>query len=211
MLVEGDETADFDRLSEDPVSAAMVNVPRDFYVLQGDGSQLPQTSSPQIIARMLRMLDVAPGSRVLEVGTGSGYSTALLSRLVGPAGHVVSLDIDAEIVERASALLRSDGRANVDAVVGDGRRGHAAGAPYDRLIAWAAARQVPEDWLQQMTPGGIVVAPIRRAPPVVVKLRLSASRKTVEEDSIAGGYIPLTDKPLRPWEYEAAKSGWLNT
>jgi protein-L-isoaspartate O-methyltransferase len=89
---------------------------------------------------MLRLLDVQAGHRVLEVGTGSGYSTALLAHLVGPCGRVSSVDIDPDLVARAGRLLGMDGHSNVTVVHADGRLGHRPGAPYDRVVAWAQAR-----------------------------------------------------------------------
>jgi predicted methyltransferase len=80
---------------DDRVTAAIDHVARDRYVRTPDGRQLPQTSKPELIARMLQLLDVQLGHRVLEIGTGSGYSTALLAYLVGPGGQVISLDIRA--------------------------------------------------------------------------------------------------------------------
>jgi protein-L-isoaspartate(D-aspartate) O-methyltransferase len=79
---------------DDQVSVAINHVVRDRYLRTADGRQLPQTSTPELIATMLRLLDVQPGQRVLEVGTGSGYSTALLAHLVGAGGQVISLDVD---------------------------------------------------------------------------------------------------------------------
>jgi protein-L-isoaspartate(D-aspartate) O-methyltransferase len=150
---------------------------------------------------MLRLLDVQPGHRVLEVGTGSGYSTALLAHLVGPAGQVISLDIDPEMVTRTRRLLALDGRTNVTVLHADGRLGHPPGAPYDRLVAWAQAPQaIPIAWTEQVHPGGIIVAPLRRRTPQVVRMRVLTSQQVSEEQQIAAGFIPLTSKPLRPWE-----------
>jgi protein-L-isoaspartate(D-aspartate) O-methyltransferase len=100
-------------------------------MLRADGTQIPQSSRPELIAEMLRLLDVAEGSRIPEIGTGSGYSTALLCNLVGDHGSVTSLDIEEEMVTRARALLSGDGLDNVEVLVGDGRKGYPPRAPYD--------------------------------------------------------------------------------
>jgi SAM-dependent methyltransferase len=98
---------------------------------------------------MLRLLEVEHGQRVLEVDTGSGFTTALLSHLVGSEGVVSSVDIDQEMTERAARLLARDTRANVVPRSGDGRIGSAAYAPFDRVVAWAAASVLPRAWREQ--------------------------------------------------------------
>jgi protein-L-isoaspartate(D-aspartate) O-methyltransferase len=80
---------------------------------------------------------------VLEIGTGSGFSTALLSHLVGNDGAVCSVDVDREMSERAARLLPMAGHSNVLLRTGDGRKGWAESAPFDRLVVWAAASLVP--------------------------------------------------------------------
>jgi protein-L-isoaspartate(D-aspartate) O-methyltransferase len=136
---------------------------------------------------------------VLEIGTGSGYSTALLCTLVGEEGSVISLDIDQEMVERASALLRQDGFINAQVLCADGRFGYPAGAPYERLVAWAAAEnRIPAAWREQVIAGGLIVAP--RQDGRVLKVRLTAEHTTAEEAVIEAGFIPLTAKPFKPWE-----------
>jgi protein-L-isoaspartate(D-aspartate) O-methyltransferase len=190
---------------DDRMSEAIERVARDRYMRTADGRQLPQTSKPELVATMLRLLDVQPGHRVLEVGTGSGYSTALLAHLVGPAGQVISLDIDPDMVARASRLLALDGHGNVTVVDADGRLGHPPGAPYDRLVAWAQAQDaIPVAWAEQVHPGGVIVAPLRRRSAQVVRFRVVSARQVSEERQLAAGFIPLTGQPLRPWEDDTA-------
>jgi protein-L-isoaspartate(D-aspartate) O-methyltransferase len=154
-----DSTAIQVQLVDDRVSVAIDHVAWDRYLRAADDRQLPQTSKPELIATMLRLLDVQLDHRVLEVGTGSGYSTALLAHLVGAGGQVISLDIDPEMVTRASRLLALDGHTNVTIWHAAGRRGHPSGAPYDRLVAWAQApHAIPDAWTGQVHPGGIIVA-----------------------------------------------------
>jgi protein-L-isoaspartate(D-aspartate) O-methyltransferase len=184
----------------DAVALAMAAVDAQQYMLEPDGAQLPQTTRPQLIARVLRMLEALPGQRVLEVGTGSGYSTALLSHIVGDEGDIVSLDVDPAMTSRAERLLSGARRSNVQVLYADGQFGHAAGAPYDRLAAWAAAKAIPPLWVEQVRPGGIIVAPLVRPQPVVVRLKVLPHGQTVEEAVIHAGFIPLTPEPYRPWE-----------
>lgn len=92
---------------------------------------------------MCRLLDVEPGMRVLEVGTGSGYSGALLGRLTGPTGRVTSLDVDASLIQRAGAKHAEHGIDNVTVHLADGFAGWAADTPYHRIIAWATPHLLP--------------------------------------------------------------------
>lgn len=182
------------------MSTALAAVERERYVLRPDGTRVPQTSSPDLIGDMLRLLDVPAQGHVLEIGTGSGFSTALLCHLVGNRGSVVSLDIDDEMVARAADLLREDGFDNAEVVVADGRRGYPPRAPYDRLVAWASTRErLPSSWPAQVAPGGVIVAPVRERR-AALKLRVTADQRAVEEAAIDAGFIPLSAEPLRPWE-----------
>ena len=187
----------------DAVDAALADVPETLYVLQPDGHPLPQTSNPAIIAAMLRLLDVAPGSRVLEIGTGSGYSTALLSHLVGTPGGVISLEVDSDVAERARLLLAEQSVSNATVAVANGQNGYPPAAPFDRIVAWASAGGLPQAWVSQVKVGGLVVAPVQLAPlahaVAVVRVRREAEQKVVGERIIPGSFVPLTSAPLFDW------------
>lgn len=190
----------------DPVADAVAAVPKDHYVLQADGRPLPQTSHPEVISAVLRFADVVPGSRVLEIGTGSGYSTALLSRLAGASGRVTSLEVDGDLAARARGLLAKQGAVNADVVAADGRPGRPEAGPFDRVIAWATATEgVPHAWVAQSAPGGLIVAPVRLTPlahtGAVVRLRRPSDGTEVPlgEAIIAGSFVPLTDAPFSDW------------
>ncbi|MGA4844111.1 methyltransferase domain-containing protein [Streptomyces sp. G45] len=115
-------------------------------------------SCPAVVVSMLRHLDPQPGERILEIGTGTGYGTALLARRVG-AGAVTSVEIDKALATHAGVALRAVGCAP-RLVVGDGEGGHPPGAPYDRVIATAAFRRLPQALLDQLRPGGVLLAPL---------------------------------------------------
>ncbi|QDY76958.1 methyltransferase domain-containing protein [Streptomyces qinzhouensis] len=114
-------------------------------------------SMPSVVARMLRDLDVRPGARVLEIGTGTGWNAALLSHRLG-AANVVTVEVDAVVAEAARARLAAVG-LHPEVVIGDGLLGHPDGAPYDRIIATVGIRDLPYAWVQQVRPGGLIVAP----------------------------------------------------
>ncbi|MGW0885900.1 methyltransferase, FxLD system [Streptomyces sp. NPDC002671] len=138
-----------------------------------DGTSISCASQPGIVALMLDQLQAQPGERILELGAGTGYNAALLGHLVGPNGHVTTIDVDDDLVEGARAHLAAAGVTNVEALTRDGAIGHAEGAPYDRIIATVGAHGIPHAWLEQLAPGGWLVTPQR--------LKGSVSRSIVYE------------------------------
>jgi protein-L-isoaspartate(D-aspartate) O-methyltransferase len=155
-------------ISDQRVLDAMGRVPRhEFAPLQYreqayEDHPLPigecQTiSQPYIVAIMLQLLAVSPSDCVLEVGTGSGYLTALLGEL---ASEVISVERHAALAEKARDVLARMGYNNVKVIVGDGSRGFPEAAPYDAVIVSAAAAEVPSALLEQMREGGRMIIPV---------------------------------------------------
>jgi protein-L-isoaspartate(D-aspartate) O-methyltransferase len=127
-----------------------------------DERGLPVSSStqPAMMAIMLEQLGLAPGQRVLEIGTGTGYNAAVLATITGDAGSVVTIDIEPDVVEQARASLAAAGFGGVTVVCGDGAEGVAAHAPYDRIIVTAGAWDLSPRWREQLGDGGRIVAPL---------------------------------------------------
>ncbi|GAA1095879.1 methyltransferase, FxLD system [Nocardiopsis metallicus] len=124
------------------------------------GVALSSVSAPTVIALMLDRADIRPGHRVLEIGSG-GYNAALISELVGADGQVTSIDIDAEVIDRAHRCLVGAGYTDVHLGVADGEYGFADRAPFDRIVITAGAWDVPAAWAEQLVPGGRLVVPKR--------------------------------------------------
>jgi protein-L-isoaspartate(D-aspartate) O-methyltransferase len=150
------------------VLAAMARVPRHVFIpdAQRDDAYgdhpvpigFGQTiSQPYIVGFMTQALDVAPRHRVLEIGTGCGYQTAVLAEL---AREVYSIEIVADLSARAGRTLKDLGYSNVHLRAGDGYAGWPEEAPFDRILAAAAPRDVPPALVDQLADGGILVLPV---------------------------------------------------
>ena len=187
-------------ISDQAVLRAMDEVPRgefvkaDFtdraYADQALPIDCGQTiSQPYVVAYMTEQLGVLPQHRVLEVGTGSGYQAAVLSRLVR---EVVSIERYRTLAEVAKARLTSLGYDNVEVVVGDGLAGVPAKAPYDRIIVTAAAEQVPQTLLDQLDDGGIMLLPLGPHSGTQHIVKLTKLQTGVRRENLIGvRFVPL--------------------
>ncbi|MGH3869766.1 MAG: methyltransferase domain-containing protein [Pseudonocardiaceae bacterium] len=125
----------------------------------GCGREVTSSASmPAVVAQMLAALEVEPGMRVLEIGTGTGYNAALLAHRLG-AEHVVSVEVDPAVAEHARQALATAGFGAVTVVGADGADGYLPGAPYDRVISTVSAAEMPYAWVAQTSPGGRVLTP----------------------------------------------------
>jgi protein-L-isoaspartate(D-aspartate) O-methyltransferase len=127
-------------------------------ILFGDDDQniLSTISQPSLVLRMLDLLGLKVGDRVLELGAGSGWSAALMGRIVGQKGHVVSLEIIPELAENAAENISSLGIENVQILTGDGAQGCDDSAPYDRVVFTAGIFDLPHYFYEQLLNRGTV-------------------------------------------------------
>ena len=187
-------------ISDPAVLRAMDEVPREHFVENSfiesayADQALPiacgQTiSQPYVVGYMTEQLEVAPEHRVLEIGTGSGYQAAVLSRI---ARKVVSIERYRTLAEVARERLKTLGYGNVTVIAGDGLKGSAERAPFDRIIVTAAADAVPQALVDQLAVGGKLVLPLgpHDDAQVLVKLTKTAQGLT-REDLIGVRFVPL--------------------
>jgi protein-L-isoaspartate(D-aspartate) O-methyltransferase len=125
-----------------------------------DGRTVSSSSQPAIMAIMLEQLGLAPGQRVLEIGTGTGYNAALLAHVAGGTGAVATVEIDEELAGNARRRLTAAGYPSVVVATGDGAAGWPAGSPYDRIIVTASSRDLAPAWTSQLRDGGRLLVPL---------------------------------------------------
>ncbi|WP_405676647.1 methyltransferase domain-containing protein [Streptomyces sp. NBC_01511] len=126
--------------------------------LDGPGVPTSSASKPSLVASMLRHLDVTDGAHVLDVGTGTGWTSALLAARLGREA-VTTVEVDPGISAQAAHRLRAVGLLPARVAVGDGLAGRPANAPYDHIHSTAAVRRVSRAWITQTRPGGTIVTP----------------------------------------------------
>ena len=187
-------------ISDQAVLRAMDEVPRGQFVEPDCADRayadhaLPiacgQTiSQPYVVAYMTEQLGVRPHHRVLEVGTGSGYQAAVLSRL---AREVVSIERYRTLAEQARGRLAALGYNNVEVVAGDGFAGVPAKAPYDRIIITAAAEHLPQTLIDQLGDDGVMILPLGPHGGSQHIIKLTKSKTGIaRENLIAVRFVPL--------------------
>lgn len=147
-------------------------------------------SQPYIVALMLEILQLEPSSKVLEIGTGSGYLTALLARL---SAHVYSVERHSQLAREAEDTLSRLGFSNITVLVGDGSKGLPEHAPFDAIVVSAAASQIPAPLLDQLREGGRMIIPV--GPSEAQELQLIQKREGKPLITVLEGcrFVPLIE------------------
>ena len=187
-------------LTEDNVESAFRNIPRHEFVPESEldyayyNEPLPimknQTiSQPGVVSRMTEWLDVKRGQNILEIGTGSGWQSGILSYLVGD-GIVFSIELHPELVKFAQGNLKKLKIKNVHVILGDGSIGYAKESPYDRIIITAACTEIPLPLLEQLKEDGLLLAPVGDASQSLILLKKTS--KGIVEIKNKSNYVFVT-------------------
>jgi protein-L-isoaspartate(D-aspartate) O-methyltransferase len=181
------------------VLRSMRNTPRHLFIppeqrsLAYDDRPVPigyraTISQPYIVALMTELLEPAKDHKVLEIGTGSGYQAAVLAPLVK---HVYTIEIVPELAETAKRALDKVGRKNVTVRAGDGYKGWPEQAPFDRIILTAAPPEIPQALVDQLKPGGKLVAPVGDTSQELVVLDKSKDGKVTRREVAPVRFVPM--------------------
>jgi protein-L-isoaspartate(D-aspartate) O-methyltransferase len=187
------------RIRDERVLAAMARVPRHEFISEPyrdqayDDNPLPigqgQTiSQPYIVALMLELLNLSPEYTVLEIGTGSGYQTALLAEL---SRHVYSIERQVQLAAQAEVVLQRLDYCNITILVGDGTAGLPALAPFDAIIVSAAAPEFPKTLFNQLREGGRLVVPVGPIDCQQLQLITKQLGSPVMTREVACRFVPL--------------------
>ena len=123
-------------------------------------------SQPLVVAFMLEKLDPRPGEKILDIGAGSGWTSALLAEIVGEKGKIIAIEIIPELVEFGKKNVSKYNfieKGRVKFICGDGTKGYVQEAPYDKILCSASAKEVPNAWKEQLRIGGKIITPIKNS------------------------------------------------
>jgi protein-L-isoaspartate(D-aspartate) O-methyltransferase len=164
------------------------------------GRILPSTNSqPSFVLWLVHLLDVQPGQKILEIGSGSGWLTGIMAYLAGPAGHVTGIEIIETLAAQSRADLAACGLGNVTILAQDGALGCAAAAPFDRVIITAGVWDLPKILFEQMAPEGLLLVPVELAGSSACQVTLLRHEGDhfVELQGMRGWFVPLTGPSQR--------------
>lgn len=158
-------------------------------------SQVSSSSQPSVMAMMLECLELNPKQKVLEIGTASGYNAALLSELVKYDRCVYTIEVEADLAERAGKILHEVGYPGITIIAGDGRKGYPVAAPYDRIIVTAETKSIYPALIEQLAEGGFFLAPFSIFGFLTVPIRLTQVNGNQYRGPLVG--FPVNFVPIR--------------
>lgn len=150
-------------------------------------------SAPHMVALMCEELELDKGMKVLEVGAGSGYHAAVISKIVGDEGRVYTIERVPELVEFARKNLQKAGITNVEVIEGDGSLGLPEYAPFDRILVTCSAPDIPRPLIEQLKDGGIILIPIGRTLSILVK-GIKRGGRLERKNICECAFVPLIGK-----------------
>jgi protein-L-isoaspartate(D-aspartate) O-methyltransferase len=151
-------------------------------------------SQPSVVAFMLELLQPKPGEKVLDIGFGSGWTTALVAECVKPNGMVVAIERIKELKEFGEKnISKYDFLDNkiVKTILGDGTKGYISEAPFDKILASASAEKIPEEWKKQLKINGLIVAPIKNS---IILIRKNKDDEFEELEYPGFIFVPLIEE-----------------
>jgi len=191
-------------LNDDNVESAFRNIPRHEFVLKSELDRAyyneplsimkNQTiSQPGVVSRMTEWLDIKDGQKILEIGTGSAWQTAILSYLVG-TGTVYSVERHSKLVKFARENLEKFNLDNTHVILGDGSLGYPQASPYDRIIITAACTEIPLPLLEQLAENGLIIAPVGDSSQSLVLLKKTSEGIVEIKNQPNYIFVPLLGK-----------------
>jgi len=191
-------------LTDERVESALRNIPRhEFvpeseldYAYNNEPLQIMKNqtiSQPGVVTRMTEWLDVKDGQKILEIGTGSGWQSALLSYLIGK-GDVYSVERHPELVKFAQENLEKLNIDNAHVILGDGSLGYSTKSPYDRIIITAACSEIPPPLLDQLKENGLIIAPVGDSSQSLVLLQKTSKGIIEIKNHSKYVFVPLHGK-----------------
>jgi len=191
-------------LTDERVEFALKNIPRHEFIpkseldcaYNNEPLQIMKNqtiSQPGVVTRMTEWLDVKDGQKILEVGTGSGWQSAILSFLVGK-GDVYSIERHSELVKFAQENLKKLNIDNVHVILGDGSLGYPKESPYDRIIITAACSEIPLPLLDQLKENGLILAPVGDSSQSLVLLQKTSKGLVEIKKQSKYVFVPLIGK-----------------
>ena len=192
------------RIYSKEVERAFLEIPREVFVPDsikkyayldtpleiGNGQTI---SAPHMVAIMVEGLDIKKGQKVLEIGAGSGYHAAIVSKLIGKNGHIYTIERHSSLVENAKKNIKNAGITNITIEKGDGSQGLSKYAPYDRIYVTCAAPGIPPPLIEQLKNKGKLMIPVGKT---ICELKLLEKKgdKLIENDLGGCAFVPLVGK-----------------
>ena len=194
-------------LNDDKVESAFRMIPRHEFVPIANKEEAYENkpllimknqtiSQPSVVSRMTEWLDVKKGQRILEIGTGSGWQTAILSYMV-ESGNVCSIERHPQLVEFARKNLDKLGVNNVRVILGDGGLGFPDESPFDRIIITAACKKIPDLLMKQLSVDGLLIAPVGGFPQSLVLLKKTPNGIVEIKNETGYSFVPFLNNKNR--------------